>query len=65
MSGRFVRKVVVVAAVDIKGICYYEILAEIETINTVRYLEFLQRLIHCRPDDNGRHVVWSFDDSVW
>lgn len=32
MSSKLARKVVIALAMDIKGICYYEILAENETI---------------------------------
>lgn len=50
-------------AVDIGGICYYEVPIEIEALTTARCLEFFKR-----PMDywhgNRRNAVWLLDDNT-
>ncbi len=59
----FGPKRMLILAMDFKGVCYYELLAEKETVNGPRYLEFLKRLMnHWRGNRKG--TVWLFDDNA-
>lgn len=60
---RFGRKVMLIVALDIHGICYYEILAEKGTVTARRYLEFLQNLVNKRRGKR-KHTMWLLDDNA-
>lgn len=45
VSSGFGRKLMAVPVIDIKDICYYEILVDNDTMNVVCYFEFLKRLL--------------------
>lgn len=53
----------VVFSMGIKGIHYCEIVAESETMNAVRCLESLTRLIDCWHG-NRKHVLWLTGDGA-
>lgn len=57
VSSRFGRKVMVVLAMNIRGICYYDILVKNETMDAVRYLEFLKGLVYC-CHGYRKYAVW-------
>lgn len=59
----FGSKRMLILALDFKGVCYYELLAEKETVDGSRYLEFLKRLMdHWRGNRKG--TVWLLDDNA-
>ena len=60
---RFGPKVMLILAMDIKGIFYYELLAENENVNSARYLEFLTNLMDVWRG-NRQHRVWLLDDNA-
>lgn len=60
---RFGPKVLLILAMDVTGICYYEILPEKETLKGPRYLEFLRRLMD-KWHGNRQHRVWLLDDNA-
>jgi len=60
---RFGSKVMIILAMDIRGICYYEILNQNEKIGFARYLEFLKRLME-KWHGNQQHTVWILDDNA-
>ena len=45
VADRHGKKYMMILALDINGICYYEILDQIETVNSQRYLTFLENLM--------------------
>jgi histone-lysine N-methyltransferase SETMAR len=59
---RFGRKVMIILAMDIRGICYYEIIAPKEKVNSARYLAFLKRLV-AKWGGNRKHELWLLDDN--
>jgi hypothetical protein len=63
LPNRFGPKVMVVMAMDINGICYYEILGRQEKMDGPRYLEFLKRLMD-RCSGDRKHPVWLLDDNA-
>lgn len=60
---RYGPKVMMVLAMDIHGICYYEILDKNEKMSATRYLEFLKRLMD-RWRGSRKHTVWLLDDNA-
>lgn len=60
---RFGPKLMLILAMDVNGICYYELLAEKEKVNGPRYLEFLQKLMS-RWRRTRRHTVCVIDDNA-
>lgn len=60
---RYSQKVIMILAMDIKGICYYEILDENQSVNQQRYLEFLKSLIK-KWHRFSKHRVWILDDNA-
>lgn len=63
VADRYEPKVMVILAMDIKGICGYEILPKKETVNGSRYLSFLKKLMNEWRGDR-RHSVWLLDDNA-
>lgn len=63
MSSTFGRKVIAVLAINIMGICRYKAFAENDTMNAVRYLGFLRRLMNCWHG-NREHVVWLLNEQI-
>lgn len=55
-SSEFGDRIMVVGAMNIRGICYYETFAENEIINTARYFEFLKRPV-ARWRENRSHAI--------
>lgn len=45
MSSKLGRKLAIILAMNIRGICCYEILAENETMNSVYYFKFIGTVI--------------------
>lgn len=52
-----------IIAVDMRGICQYDIFAENERINAARYLKSLKRLMD-RWYDNRKYAVYLFNDNT-
>ena len=63
LPSRFGPKVMIAMAMDIKGICYYEVLDAKEKMDAPRYLTFLKNLIN-RCCANRKHTVWLLDDNA-
>ena len=63
VADRYGPKVMLICAMDITGICYYEFLDEKETVNATRYLQFLKNL-WSKWHKNRRHVTWFLDDNA-
>ena len=60
---KFGPKRMLILAMDINGICYFELLAPQEKLNGVRYLQFLESLMH-RWRGNRRRAVWPLADNA-
>ena len=56
-------KVMLICAMDIKGIWYYEFLDEKETVNATTYLQFM-KILWRKLHRNRRHVTWLLDDNA-
>lgn len=63
MSCRFGRKMMVLP-VDIRVICFQEILAENQFINAPCSLQFFKRLAY-RQHGNWKYIVWLLDENAW
>lgn len=63
MSSSLRREVTVILAFNMRGVCYYEIFAEGETMHVALYLESLKRFID-RWFGNRKHSVWLLDDNA-
>lgn len=63
LLNRFGPKVMLAMAMDIRGICYYEILVKGERMDAPRYLEFLKRLVDS-VGGNRKHLLWLLDDNA-
>lgn len=56
-------KVHVILAMDFRGICYYEIMPQNETVKAPQYLAFLDRLNQF-VGGNRQHTLWLLDDNA-
>ena len=63
VPNRYGPKVMMILAMDIRGICYYEILSDKEKMDAPRYLELLKRLMDRWPG-NRKNTVWVLDDNA-
>ena len=60
---RYGPKVMMILAMDIKGIFYYELLHEKETVNATKYLDFLKKVME-KFKRGRKHTVWLLDDNA-